>query len=822
MTWSVHKFGGTSMAGPKRIAHVAGLATAAHADGTDIAVVVSAMAGVTNALFALCAKAASRDGSWQADLHALVDRHTATAHALVDDDAVRARLAAAFAKDGATIADLLRARAILGGHNEALDEVVSGHGEVWSAQLLAARLGCPWIDARQVLIVQAAELGPAVQWDTSRARLQAALADRRAGVPVVVTGYVAATADGTPTTLKRNGSDFSASIFGALLEAREVIIWTDVDGVLSADPRRVKEAVVVDSMSYEEAMELAYFGAKVVHPSTMQPAVERGIPIWIKNTFRPEVRGTVILRRTASPGPSAGIAAASPVKGFSTIDDVALLNLEGTGMVGVPGIAERLFGALRAVSVSVSVISQASSEHSICVAVKSSQAQLAKRTVEQAFVAEMAQGHVQAVHLQDGCAIIAAVGDAMAQHPGVAARFFKALAQANVNVRAVAQGSSERNITAVIDAVDSTRALRAVHAAFTLSDTTISVGVIGTGGIGAALLRQLDAQRETLRRDFHVDLRVRAIATSKRMCLAEDVAAFDDAFAVDVDLDAFADHVRAEHMPHRVIIDCSAADSVADRYADWLSRGIHIVTPNKKAASGPLSRARAIAAAADTSGARFFGEATVGAGLPVIGTLRDLLRTGDRVIAIEGVLSGTLSWLFNTLTPDVPLSTLIREARRLGYTEPDPREDLSGLDFARKLVVLARELGRSVELSDVVVEDLAPGVPAGLAIDDLVAALADVDARMAVLQREASARGEVLRYVGTIPASGPPRVALQSLPLTHAFARLTGTDNVVAFRTARYSAQPLVVQGPGAGPEVTAGGVFADVLRLAAHVGARR
>ena len=821
MTWSVHKFGGTSMAGPERIAHVAGLALAARSNGTtgcDVAVVVSAMAGVTNALFALCDKAAARDVSWQQDLQALVDRHVATAHALVSDDAVRTRLHSAFTSDGATIADLLRARAILGGRNEALDEVVSGYGEVWSAQLLAARLGTSWVDARQVLVVEPRELGPAVQWDVSRALLQTALTDRPTGLPVVVTGYVARTADGTPTTLKRNGSDFSASIFGALLEANEVIIWTDVDGVLSADPRRVKEAVVVDSMSYEEAMELAYFGAKVVHPSTMQPAVERGIPIWIKNTFRPEVRGTVIQRRDPS---STSSLSKSPVKGFSTIDDVALLNLEGTGMVGVPGIAERLFGALRAVGVSVSVISQASSEHSICVAVKSSQAQLAKRTVEQAFVAEMAQGHVQAVHLQDGCAIIAAVGDAMAQHPGVAARFFKALAQAGVNVRAVAQGSSERNITAVIDASNSTRALRAVHAAFTLSDTTISVGVIGTGGIGAALLRQLEAQRDTLRRDFHVDLRVRAIATSTRMNLGDEAVTIDAASAVAVNLDAFADHVQAEHLPHAVIVDCSASDAVADHYADWLARGIHVVTPNKKAASGPLVRARAIAAASDKSGARFFGEATVGAGLPVIGTLRDLLRTGDRIIAVEGVLSGTLSWLFNTLTPDVPLSTLVREARRLGYTEPDPREDLSGLDFARKLVVLARELGRPVELGDVVVEDLAPGISAGLGIDDLVHALAPVDERIATRLREASARGEVLRYVGTIPEVGPPRVALQSLPLSHAFARLTGTDNVVAFRTARYSAQPLVVQGPGAGPEVTAGGVFGDLLRLAAHVGAK-
>jgi aspartokinase/homoserine dehydrogenase 1 len=806
MVWTVHKFGGTSMGGGERIAGVAALVQAQQQDGVDVAVVVSAMSGVTNALFSLCEQAAVRDRRWQEALAALVERHVGAARALGLDDAKVAVLRGRFEDDARGIADLLRARELLGGAQEVIDEVIAGHGEVWSAQLLAARLGCPFVDAREVLLVAPAELGPAVQWEASRALLQATLDGRPAGAPIVITGYVARTTSGTPTTLKRNGSDFSASIFGALLDAREVVIWTDVDGVLSADPRRVPEAVLLDEMSYEEAMELAYFGAKVVHPRTMQPAVERGIPIWIKNTFRPHVRGTRI-------GPSTSMAApttttTSPVKGFTTIDDVALLNLEGTGMVGIPGIAERLFGALRAVGVSVMVISQASSEHSICIAIKSAQAELARATVEEAFATERRLGHVQAVTVQPGCAIVAAVGDAMASAPGVAARFFSGLARARVNVRAVAQGSSERNITAVIDARDSTRALRAVHAAFTLSDTTLSVGVVGTGGIGRALLAQLDAQKETLRREYGVDLRVRAIASSTMMALGDGSA-------------PLARWVQAEHLPHAVIVDCTASDTVADRYADWLARGIHIVTPNKKAGSGPRARRAAILAAQRQSGARFYAEATVGAGLPVVGTLRDLVHTGDRVLAVEGILSGTLSWLFNTITPETTLSTLVREARRLGYTEPDPREDLSGLDFARKLVVLARELGRDVTLEDVVVDDLAPGVAFGLPLEALLEALRPADERVATLQREAAARGEVLRYVGTIPEEGPPQVALRTLPLSHPFARLTGTDNVVAFRTARYSVQPLVVQGPGAGPEVTAGGVFSDLLRLAAHVGGR-
>jgi aspartokinase/homoserine dehydrogenase 1 len=801
----VHKFGGTSMGDAARIAGVADLVRG----DLDNAVVVSAMSGVTNALFACCTKAAARDAVWHTQLQQLVDRHVDVAKALVPDDA--ARLADVFASDAADLKDILRAIHLLGSHPETLDEVVAGYGEVWSAQLLAARLQCPWIDARKVLVVAPAELGPEVQWDESRRRLQQVYN----GGLVVITGYVASLPDGTPTTLKRNGSDFSASIFGAFLDASEIIIWTDVDGVLSADPRRVPEAVLLDEMSYAEAMELAYFGAKVVHPRTMQPAVERNIPIWIKNTFRPHVPGTVIRAPSSSSAP-----AVHDVKGFTTIDNIALLNLEGTGMVGVPGIAERLFGALRGVGVSVSVISQASSEHSICVAIPDEQAELARVTVERAFVAERAQGHVQDVVVQRNCAIVAAVGDAMAERAGVAARFFGALGDANVNIRAVAQGSSERNITAVVDAKDSTRALRAVHARFTLSATTVSVGVVGTGGIGQALLLQLESQRQELLERFRVDLRVRAIASSSKMLLSDH--ATHDALSSSntaLDLAAFADHVRAEHLPHAVIVDCTANDHVVDQYASWLSRGIHVVTPNKRAASGPLSRWRAIQAAAKAGRARYFGEATVGAGLPVISTLKDLLHTGDHVIAVEGVLSGTLSWMFNTLGDDVPFSTLLQQARTLGYTEPDPREDLSGLDVARKLVVLAREMGRDVQLDDVVIEDLAPGLPFGAPIEELVAGLATIDRALAARIKKARSEGTVLRYVGTIPEQGAPSVALRELPLTHPFARLSGTDNIFAFRTARYDRQPLVVQGPGAGREVTAGGVFGDLLRLAAHLG---
>jgi aspartokinase/homoserine dehydrogenase 1 len=568
-------------------------------------------------------------------------------------------------------------------------------------------------------------------------------------------------------------------------------------------------------------MELAYFGAKVVHPRTMQPAVDKQIPIWIKNTFRPEVKGTVIHRTRAHDVDNKDGGAGLAVKGFTTIDNIALVNLEGTGMVGVPGVAERLFGALRRASVSVVVISQASSEHSICFAIPEAQAELAQKVVEDAFAVERQQGLVSRVDVQRGCSVLAAVGDAMAHSPGVAARFFGALGDVGVSVRAVAQGSSERNITAVIDGKDSTRALRAVHARFTLSDLTLSVGVIGPGLIGRTFLEQLAAQRDELRRRYKVDLRVRAIANSRKMALDDehvDLAALSSS-EQPLDWDAFAAHVRPAHLPHAVIVDCTASDDVPERYAEWIAKGIHVVTPNKRAASGPLERWRAIQAASWRGHARYAGEATVGAGLPVITTLQELLHTGDTVVAVEGVLSGTLSWIFNSLKPDVAFSSLVREAKQRGYTEPDPREDLSGMDFARKLVVLAREMGREISLEDVDVEDLAPGLPFGAPLEELLAALAPVDAKLAERQRRAIAEERVLRMVGVVPESGRARVSLEAVPLSHPFARLDGTDNILAFRTKRYASRALVVQGPGAGAEVTAGGVFGDVLRIAARLG---
>lgn len=817
--WIVHKFGGTSVLNAERYRHVAQVLIARPEPRR--AVVVSAMGGVTDTLVGAVQAAARRDRAYVDTLTQLKERHRAAVLDLVPGD-VAEELLERFDRDFTDLADVLHATWLLRSHSDRAMDLVTGYGEIWSAQILAAHLSsigqsARWLDAREVLVSDNSSGSPEIDWTTSKSRLEARMEGRDIPDILVITGYIASTPDGLATTLGRNGSDFTASIFGSLLGASEIHIWTDVDGVMSANPRLVPDAVLLDELSYNEAMELAYFGARVIHPATMAPAVRQQIPIFIRNTFRPELPGTRI---------HIGGASRFDVKGFATIEGVALVNVEGTGMIGVPGTAHRLFGALHEAEVSVMMISQGSSEHSICFVVPGHLGEKAKKAVERAFFAERHYGQVQTVELMPDCCVLAVVGDRMAGHPGVAAKFFGSLGKAGVNIRAIAQGSSERNISVVIDNSEASRALRAVHGGFYLSPQTISIGVIGTGVVGGALLEQFAEQMQSLKEEFNLDMRVRGIATSRTTVYGDtqiDLSSWKQAFedgSVPTDLEQFASHVHADHLPHAVIIDCTASEAVANHYADWLQRGIHVITPNKRANTGDLEYYRTLRQASRKSGTRYLYETTVGAGLPIIQTLRDLVQTGDEVHSIEGIFSGTLAYLFNVYDGTVPFSEIVADAKNRGFTEPDPRDDLSGMDVARKVVILGREIGLPIELGDVTVEGLVPQELQSLSVPDFLAALPGHDDAMRTLFEQARDRGEVLRYVGSIDQNGKASAKLTAYSSDHPFARIQLTDNIVLFRTRRYQPNPLVVQGPGAGPEVTAGGVFADLLRLATSLGA--
>jgi aspartokinase/homoserine dehydrogenase 1 len=635
--WKIHKFGGTSLADAKCFRRVAGIMT--EQPEARLGVVVSAMAGMTDKLLQLAALAERDDDSFMPQLNAIGERYSATARALIKGGDL-VKLLDQWGQDAADIEDILRSIALVKSAPQRSRDVVAGYGEIWAAKLLASllvqssgsRRGGTWIDARKVITVRESGLGPTVLWHESREKFATVIGRDFEGI-AVITGFIAADEQGLQTTLGRNGSDYSAAIFAALTKATELSIWSDVAGVMSADPKKVPEAQVIDRLSYNEAMELAYFGARVLHPQTLGPVIENDIPVVIRNSFDPDHPGSRIVCESDP---------ATRIKGITAIGGMALVNLEGSGMIGVPGTADRLFAALKNAGVSVTLISQASSEHSICIAVPQELADRAESVIRDEFSDELESGQIQSVDTTDAQSILAVVGDGMAGTPGIAAKFFGTLGRAGINIRAIAQGSSERNISAVVDSDDAIRALRAAHSGFYLSSKTVSIGLIGPGTVGGTLLEQIEKQSERLIDEFNLDLRVRAIARSKKMLLGErriDLSDWRDSFdeqAENIDLERFESHVDAEHLPHALIIDCTASESVARCYAGWLQRGIHVLTPNKKAFSSDYDYYRAIRDSARQSSAHYSYETTVGAALPIISTLRDLVRTGDHIRSVLG------------------------------------------------------------------------------------------------------------------------------------------------------------------------------------------
>ncbi|MEM9404534.1 MAG: bifunctional aspartate kinase/homoserine dehydrogenase I [Acidobacteriota bacterium] len=806
----VLKFGGSSVRDASRILRVAELIEASLDDARPPAVVVSALGGITDDLKALPALALADVDEAYSHLARLEQRHVDTLEALAPGSTdEQQRLNDAFD----------RLRKIAGGIHllqessaRTLDEVIT-YGELLSAPIVAAALRARGhraeaYDTRELVVTHHRFGGARALLEPTFARLRAALTpstDRSESPSIpVISGFVARSDRGATTHLGRGGSDLTAALVAAALEVDALEIWTDVDGVLTADPRDVPEARSIRQMSFEELMELSHFGAKVVYPPTVQPVRAAGIALSIHSTLEPDSPGTRIVEQRSEDVPG------NPVVGVAAIDHVSLLRLEGDGMIGIPGTAGRLFQALARKEISVILISQASSEHSICFAIDPQQSHRARQVVDAEFELERRAGVINPLIVEDDCAVVAAVGAGMCSEPGIAGRVFRVLGERGINVRAIAQGSSERNISLVIDRSQKGRAVRVVHRAFFGElPKRVRVGLVGVGGVGSELLRQLGPGTHASRH-----LEVVATASSRRAWCGElegewptDWRAFLEEHGEDGDAKALAAELIQLDGP-RLFIDCSASDDVAELYPELLAAGIGVVAANKK---GFADRSEKSAALFTADG--IYLEATVGAGLPVLSTLRDLVTTGDEVKTIDGVLSGTLAFVLDRLLAGETLSAAVREAHQAGYTEPDPREDLSGQDVARKLLILARGAGFGLEPGDLHVEPLVD-VSGEASVEEFLRGLADLDEEFRQKVEAARDRDEKLCYLARFDGERAT-VGLQSIAGDHPAFALSGTDNLIAFATQRYDATPLVVRGPGAGTAVTAAGVLGDALRAA-------
>lgn len=810
------KFGGTSLENAQRVRGVADLVRQS-ARNQRVVVVVSAMTRVTNELLQAAQLATTGEASAPALIDALCARHH-DALADVAPAGEQAALGQQIDEIRVEIQSLIHGISLVRDSSPRVLDAVAAYGELLSSVLVAAALRAVGLEAAAVdaraFIVTDDSFGRAiVDRAQSYQRIQSRLGQGD-DVPVV-TGFIAATPDGDTTTLGRGGSDYTATLIGAALKADAVEIWTDVDGVMSADPRLVPQAFPLPSLSYIELMELSHFGAKVVYPPSVTPARDGGITLVIRNTLNPAFSGTRVSPE-ADDVESTSIPR-SAVRGISSINSVALCRLEGAGMVAVPGIASRLFGALARDGISVILISQASSEHSICFALEPATVAQARKRVDAEFAIERRAGTVDPLVVEEDLSVIAAVGEAMQHTPGIAGRLFDVLGRNGVNVRAIAQGSSELNISLVAARADEERALRIIHDAFFFPlIRTVQVFVAGTGRVGAALLDQIAGEAAHLGDRLGVKVIIAGIARSTRAAIApEGIPLVDWRTQVEHAAGDTRSLLEAAlHSPnaHRVFVDCTANAEVAASYEALLRNGVAIVSANKIALSGSMEQYRMLRALA-RNGNGMYSETTVGAGLPVLRPVGDLIATGDRVTRIEGVLSGTLSYLFGQIMAGASFSEAVRDAHRLGYTEPDPRDDLSGRDVARKLLILGREAGFELEPAQVAVEPvLSSDTWAQMSVAAFMTALPEADERFAELRANAIANGGTLSYVGSIDESGA-RVGLRTIDRAHPCAALSPGDNLIAMTSRRYTERPLIIRGPGAGPEVTAAGVFADILR---------
>ncbi len=811
----VFKFGGSSVGTPERIDEIASWFHQAVDKEQCRAVIFSAFQGVTDQLISMAEKAGKGDDTYTNDLGRLEERHIeAVRNLLSTSEQSQAVASVKFMLND--LEDILQGVFLVKELTLRSLDFISSFGERLSNYIihLAFRkhgIACDFLDARKTIVTDDQFGSAEVDMEKTLANIQAhfASSDRLQ----VVTGFIAANEKGVTTTLGRGGSDYTAAIFAAALDADELQIWTDVDGVLTADPRLVREAFTMDVLSYEEAMELSHFGAKVIHPPTIEPAMSRNIPIRIKNTLNPAFPGTLV--GNFSGGPE------YIIKGISSIDHVALIRIQGSGLVGMAGVAQRIFGALAAGSINIILITQASSEHSVCLAVLPKHASRAKRLLQKELQHEMATHRVADIIIENELSTIAVVGENMRQTPGIAGKVFQALGRSRINISAIAQGSTELNISAVIRRADKQKALRVIHDAFFYgARKTVQIYVAGTGLIGRQLISDIFEKQEWFLTRRQLDLRINGILNSRKMLLDEHGLAGSDweeqleASPRNPDPNALLEFVKIHQSPNTIFVDATASDDLPAWYEQFLAQGVAVVTPNKKANTGSWEQYRKLSDLARDNDTRFLYETNVGAGLPFVQAVSDRVASGDKVTRLEGVFSGTLSYLFNSFDGSKPFSELVRGARENGYTEPDPRDDLNGMDAARKLLILARLTGQEVSLEDMDVENLVPEDLRGdIPVDVFLEKLQESDAVFEEKLQTARKEGKVLRYLASMDGDGL-RVGLMAVGPDHPVYSLSGAENMLTITSEAYSKIPLVIKGPGAGAAVTANGVLSDIVKV--------
>lgn len=818
----VYKFGGTSVGSADNMMKVIGIIRNRIEVARPLVVVSSAMSGITDLLIAMSKEAAQGKESYLGHFHRFRDLHTQTAMALLGDSSHP--IFKALDENHQVLKDLLKGIYLVREVSPRTLDYVLSFGERNACYLLAKalhhnRISARYIDARQLVVTNRQFNHAKVDFDATQQKVTTFFKDTDSKEVSIVTGFIAADKGGLTTTLGRGGSDYTAAILAACLDADTLEIWTDVDGVLTTDPRKVSEAFTIPELSYSEAMEMSHFGAKVIYPPTILPALQKGIPIFIRNTFNPEFKGSKI---SASRGDSHHEV---PIKGISSLNTIALMSLIGSGMMGVPGISARLFRALYEKEINVILITQASSEYTITFAIQESEVELATEALQDAFEKEIAHGQLSIQTTDKPMSIIAVVGEGMKSTPGISGRLFEVLGQNGININAIAQGSSELNISFVINRLDEKKALNLIHDAFFLSAARkYHLYIVGVGLIGSTLLEQISSQHDYLMREHNLDIRVAGIANSKHMAfdnLGLHTSDYQEALNrsnLQSDVSSFITRMIEDNLPNTIFVDNTASASYSPHYADILAQSISIVTPNKIAASSSYEQYKRLKQIAKSRNIAYLYETNVGAALPILSTMKSLIDSGDRIHKIEAVLSGSLSFIFNNYDGSQGFADVISEAKRLGYTEPDPRDDLSGKDLQRKSVILAREAGFPIEMSDVVIHPILSSASLNAAtIDAFMQQLASEDDRYRSMVEKAFTNNRKLRIVCNITVD-QSTVQLTEVDENHPFYSLQGSDNMIVIYSDRYSTQPLIIRGPGAGAAVTAGGVFSDILYIAKNI----